>query len=1321
MKACQLCLSTFEDSVKFCPFHGMGLKSIKPISVKEGGTICGYVVLCRLSQDGLGETYLAQKEGKRYRLRVFAPALTIDTGRKTRLLSALDAARELSGVAVPVVDYGTDGETHYYCVQNFIEGVSFQDIFDSEIKINERQAGELLHQLLRALRDIHSDGNVHGCLALSNIIIDNTGRVLVHDAGLWNILRDENFEDLCKDNASLFEKIEPLMSPEVARGEAPKTYSDIFSAGAAALMLLTHRSLANSSEVSKALARRAKGKLPPVRDYLHEAGVSSDFVELIEAALSADPTVRFQTTRAFITALGSVNDRINPSIDTLSPALTQKLIGKASSSNLASRYDEQGSGFSSGLHYQPVSDVSASSHTQSGIGFRAKEDTVVERTNYDGLTSIVGSDLPQKSLFEPLERAVTTQMDAVEATPTTEMLSVPTEQNPKVEKDPLLSLFDDIGGMGSDDFGSFLETSIFGESSKSSKDDRKLSEEDSKNNEEKSTKAAKQQSAESKVEPAVLEAEIAVAANELKQALLTTEPTVDASSSTPSSDVSVEENRTSKETPKPTTTETESMRENPVPHKRISKRQPGESEDEIQRGDVLVMANENPTNSKETRRVKRRKRREQRDIVPKGEVVEANLEVVGLCDPSQLPEFSEVPGMTASSGFVHEDDGESILSRLKIDESMLESGDDLKSIVAGDYDKPAKMVEVEKSREEANAALEESDPYEADNDEIDEFPSEKKRHFSKAIPLLVICVLVVAIICLVKYAGDKKASEATSADSMVEQDSSFDRLNTALKNHSVEGRAEATRILLSVAKDDVSKDQLNKLTEVYAKGFLGQAAELQSKTKKSADIPELLFGEKVAERVDELVTDCVNKEVNTQMMLQDTIDPELNSKAQAKCEATRAELTLQAESEARKHAPETLADLQEALRSWNELSSIYQDVKTNARKTSSELKNGEVVCKAEKEAIEARIQLLTDWMGPVEQNAAVAANSEQAVAAAPEQVAVVVPEQLNQSDSQIAQEQDAVGNGMAAQAEVAARAQAEAARAQAEAVRAQAEAEAARAQAEAAARAQAEAVARAQAEAEAARAQAEAVARAQAEAEAKAAADKQKSLDAIRAAATSPKPVDSAAQAKAEAEAKAAADKQKSLDAIRAAATSPKPADDAARAKAEAEAKAAAEKQKALDAVRAAATTPKPTETKPAATAKPVETAKPTASASNSADSAAKSDVSASKLIADAQKALSQKKYDEAIAMLKQATVQEPSNARAWFVMGRAYDAQNNTAKALECAKKACSIAKQAQYELFRGDMLVKYGDKTGAKEAYEKAKSLGGNAAQIDAKLNAL
>ena len=185
-----------------------------------------------------------------------------------------------------------------------------------------------------------------------------------------------------------------------------------------------------------------------------------------------------------------------------------------------------------------------------------------------------------------------------------------------------------------------------------------------------------------------------------------------------------------------------------------------------------------------------------------------------------------------------------------------------------------------------------------------------------------------------------------------------------------------------------------------------------------------------------------------------------------------------------------------------------------------------------------------------------------------------------------------------------------------------------------------------------------------------------------------------AAEAAKAAEAKAAAEKQKAAEA----------------AQAQAEARAQAEKQKAAEAAKAA-------EAK--AAAEKQKTAEAKAAAAKTAKS--QSDVSASKLIADAQKLLSQKKFDDAIQVLKQATGQEPSNARAWFVMGRAYDAQNNTAKALDCAKKACSLDKKAQYEIFRGDMLVKFGDKAGAKESYQKAISLGGNSAQIESKINAL
>ena len=97
-------------------------------------------------------------------------------------------------------------------------------------------------QLLRAVKDIHNQRLIDGNIALSNIILDNSGRVRLHDVGLWDVFRGDHFSELRDDHPEIFEDVVDLMAPEVAKGEQPQAFSDVYSCGAAACCLLMHQS-----------------------------------------------------------------------------------------------------------------------------------------------------------------------------------------------------------------------------------------------------------------------------------------------------------------------------------------------------------------------------------------------------------------------------------------------------------------------------------------------------------------------------------------------------------------------------------------------------------------------------------------------------------------------------------------------------------------------------------------------------------------------------------------------------------------------------------------------------------------------------------------------------------------------------------------------------------------------------------------------------------------------------------------------------------------------------------------------------------------------
>ncbi|MGN1071421.1 MAG: serine/threonine protein kinase, partial [Bradymonadia bacterium] len=417
MRACPVCLSTFDDAVRFCPFHGVELKVLPENTVSVGESLNGYYLKEKIGEDGLGAVYRAEKGGNTYRLRCFSEAVLCDSGRSSRLNDVLELSMSLSGGAIPVADYGWNESGILYSAHPYIPGRSFRDVLKLGIALSEQDVAQMLLQLLRAVRDIHGQHVTHGNISLSNIIIDSSGRIRLHDAGFLGIFRDGHFEELRDDNPGVFGDVLDLMSPEVGRGEAACVYSDVYSCGASACCLMS--GVSGPDDLAARMEAHLDGSIQEFWLRNLRRPVSQDFCDLLEASTLGSSSVRFQTARAFITALVSIHPELDESGDALSGGLVERLLDGAERVSAVDRRAVSRQTVLSGFDEAFDTIHEAASRESTRRGYDA-ERTVVEKTRFDGLTDIVGEALVETEIARQLERAVTTEMDPVEASPTVE-------------------------------------------------------------------------------------------------------------------------------------------------------------------------------------------------------------------------------------------------------------------------------------------------------------------------------------------------------------------------------------------------------------------------------------------------------------------------------------------------------------------------------------------------------------------------------------------------------------------------------------------------------------------------------------------------------------------------------------------------------------------------------------------------------------------------------------------------------------------------------------------------------------------------------------
>jgi serine/threonine-protein kinase len=274
-----------------------------------------YRVIARLGAGGMAEVLLGRLEGpagfsKPVAIKRMRPELT-----RTREFVELflEEARIAALLGHPNVcqvhELGAD-DGQYYMVLEYLEGVPLSSILAQQLsEASNFDLGFLAGLIVQAAEGIQHAHDatdergdplniIHRDVSPPNLFVTTDGVVKVLDFGI------------SKSRASVVRTLTgqirgkfAYMSPEQLRGERLDRRSDVFSLGIVLAELVTGRRLfrrTNRIEVFKAIVREP---IPSVRELRPE--LPDLLVEVTDRALARDRDERFDTTRAFATALAT--------------------------------------------------------------------------------------------------------------------------------------------------------------------------------------------------------------------------------------------------------------------------------------------------------------------------------------------------------------------------------------------------------------------------------------------------------------------------------------------------------------------------------------------------------------------------------------------------------------------------------------------------------------------------------------------------------------------------------------------------------------------------------------------------------------------------------------------------------------------------------------------------------------------------------------------------------------------------------------------------------------------------------------------------------
>lgn len=249
-----------------------------------------YVLRARVAGGGMGEVYRAHDLllDRTVAIKVLQPSLAIDPELVARFKAEARAAARLTHHNIVAVhDWGSEDESTYYMVMEYVAGTDLRDLLCSHGSLQPAQAAEMMASVCDALDAAHRGGLVHRDVKPENILIAKDGTVKVADFGIA-VVADV---DRTSPGGAIPGTLRYL-SPEQAAGHPAAAASDIWAAGAVLAEALTGRPPLLGSGADLLRRRAIETPVPPS---LFAEGIPRELDQIAMRACAVEPRERYAT------------------------------------------------------------------------------------------------------------------------------------------------------------------------------------------------------------------------------------------------------------------------------------------------------------------------------------------------------------------------------------------------------------------------------------------------------------------------------------------------------------------------------------------------------------------------------------------------------------------------------------------------------------------------------------------------------------------------------------------------------------------------------------------------------------------------------------------------------------------------------------------------------------------------------------------------------------------------------------------------------------------------------------------------------------------
>lgn len=260
-----------------------------------------YRLIARIAGGGMGDVYRGHDLllDRAVAVKVLQHALSGDPELVERFkLEARAAARLTHPNVVAVYDWGSEDDSTYYMVMEYVSGTDLRDVLVARGVLEPTHAVQIVAAICDALAAAHATGLVHRDVKPENVLIARSGTVKVADFGIAAVVD----ADRTNPGGSIPGTLRYL-SPEQAGGGDAGAASDLWAAGAILGELVTGRPPSQGAGPNL-LRSRATEPLRPPSELSPRLPRVLDRIVLTACAL--DPAQRYGSAAEMSGALRSL-------------------------------------------------------------------------------------------------------------------------------------------------------------------------------------------------------------------------------------------------------------------------------------------------------------------------------------------------------------------------------------------------------------------------------------------------------------------------------------------------------------------------------------------------------------------------------------------------------------------------------------------------------------------------------------------------------------------------------------------------------------------------------------------------------------------------------------------------------------------------------------------------------------------------------------------------------------------------------------------------------------------------------------------------------